>query len=78
MKKLIAVVIAVMAVGLGVAFAAPGDKGTVFVPLAGTIGSTGAASKAAGELRYNASYVYLNVSTAARPKWRRISVGGGF
>lgn len=78
MKKLILVAIITVFAAVGVAFAASGDKKPTFAPKAGTPANSTAASIAAGELQYNASYLYINVSTAARPHWRRIAVGSGF
>lgn len=78
MKKLIVIAGFAVLAAAGVVFGAAGDKGTVFTPLAGTPANSTAASKAAGELKYDASYVYVNISSAARPHWRRIAVGAAF
>ena len=78
MKKLIVIAGLVVLAAAGVVFGAAGDKATVFVPMSGTLANSTSASKAAGEMRYNASYLYVNISTAARPHWRRIAVGSAF
>jgi hypothetical protein len=59
------------------AFAAPGDKTAAAIRFHNLSSSTKSA-KAAGEMRYNASYIFINVSTVARPHWRRVSLGGSF
>lgn len=63
---------------VAVAFAASGDKTPAFTPKFHNISSSTKASKAAGELRYDASYLFINISTAARPHWRRVGLGAGF
>lgn len=77
MKSYILAILFVL-ITVAAAFAAKGDKAPTFTPAAGTPANSTATSKAAGELKYDASYVYLNVSSAARPHWRRVSLGASF
>jgi len=76
-KKLILLTAAVFALASGV-YAASGDKTPIYAPKYHNISSSTKAAKLPGELRYSGSYLYVNISTAARPHWRRMTLGGSF
>jgi hypothetical protein len=59
--------------------AASGDVTNVGGPLQHIVSSSTKAQPAGGErLQIGPSYLYVNVSTAARPHFRRISLGASF
>jgi hypothetical protein len=52
--------------------------GVTFTPSFHNLSSSTKSSAASGQIKYNATYLFVNISTAARPHWRRIALGGSF
>lgn len=64
--------------GYQAVLAASGDRTPGYLPKFHNVSSSTKAAKGYGELRFDASYLYVNISTAARPHWRRVGLGASF